>query len=335
MKYYLGYYDNTEFKPIELEATEPTILSVVKFTTNFDNLNSLKQYLCQENKIPNLGVTLNYLIEKGKKGQKYYEPLKSSKIYTLEYASIFTVEGLKNFINKNKYDEEMIILLFSEYLRKYGFSKIIMEYLQSRNMSQLIIILKDLSKILSSNLKSQIDYLIANYETLTHDEILSHIDGITKYIINSNGDLVNTYLRLRSQINFKNIPTIKYLNNWFSITHDYNQTGNEYYANIPSEYRDINTEVNSFFYSIIYDYDSTQRDYKKINGKKKIQERGVFDLGVILNDYYKRLYDEYLSTIYEDDDTYDEDAEFLCESDFERLGTTSEESGIKIRKIYR
>lgn len=335
MKYYLGYYNNSEFKPIELENTEPTILSIVKFTTNFDSIMSLKQYLLEEEKIPNNEASLHYLIEKGKKGDKYYEPLKANKIYTLEYTSLFTLEGLKKFINENKYSKEMITILFSEYLRKYGYIDVIARYFKEKEFSQLIPILSGLSKVTSLHLNSKIKHVIDNYPELSKEEISSFIDYIINCLKYSNHDLINAYIYLLKSINFKNIPTIKYLHNWFSIVNDYNQSGERNYIDTPSEFRDINVEVDAFFNSIIYDYDSKKREYKKLEGKRKIQSRQLFDLSVILSDYYKHIYDEYLNSIYSDDESYDEDAEFLCQDDFERIGTTPEETGIKIRRISK
>lgn len=335
MKYYLGYYDSSELKPIELEETEPTILSVVKFTTNFDNLNSLKQYLLNENKIPNHKVFLYYVMEKGRQGQKYFEALKTDKIYTKEYSPLFTIEGIKNFIAVNKYDENFITLLFSAYLRKYGFMNILAEYFKKRNIEYLLPSLGSLSKVVSPLLSSKIKYLINSYSTLTNEKIASCLDYIINSLKYSSTDLINAYFCLGSSVDFNSIPTIRYLHNWFSIVHEYNQTKGKFSNDLSGESPKINSEVNAFLNSIMYDYDSKKREYKKIDGKRKIQERQLFDLGVILDSYYKKVYDEYLETIYPDDDTYDEDAEFLCQEDFERLGTTSEESGIKIRKIYK
>lgn len=324
MKYYLGYYDNTELKAMELEGISTTILSVVKFTTNFDNLNSLKDHLLIENKIPNRNVSLCYTIEKGKKGHKYYEPLKTKRIYTIEFSSLFSVDGIKKFINEKKYDESMIVLLFSEYLRKYGFDSSISEYLKKLNIDQLIPILGNMSNRLSFPIKSKIDYLVLNYQRLSTREIQSHLEYIVDCLKYSNHDLLNVYLYLRSFIGFQNIPTLRYLTRWYNIAHDHNKIESECPSNSQGEYQGINTEIAAFLNTILYNHDS-----------KKVQERQLFDLAVILDDYYKRLYDEYLNTIYKDDDSYDEDAEFLCEADFERIGTTSLETGIKIRKIHK
>ncbi len=338
MKYYLGYYDNLDYRPIELEGIDTSILSVIEFTTKFDNLNSLKKYLLAEHKIPNINVTLNYLIEKGPKGNKYYETLKTNRIYTIESSFLFTLDGIKKFILENKYQEDMIILLFAEYLKKMGYSKTIKESLKnkSQNATLIIPILKEIRKVTSTTIQEQINYIIDNYSKLTRDELANRIDYLISAFNYSNSDLVNTYLKLRPTLNFKNIPVINYIRNWFSIAHDHNEAGSAYYYEIPSEYRDINFEVNSFISAIVYDYDSIKKDYKKVNGKRKIQERPLFDLAVILEPYYKMKYDRYLNTIYrEEEDSFDEDAEFLDESDFARYGTTSEEEGIKIRKRNR
>lgn len=337
MMYYLGYYNNLDLTPINLESTNGSILSVVDYTTKFDNLNSLKKSLLSENKIPSYDVHLCYLIAKGKKGHKYYEEVKSDRVYTIESSAIFNLDGIKKFITTNKYNEDMIVLLLSAYLRKFGYSSTINQAIKNKcqNATLIIPLLKEIRKVSNESIQKIIDYIINNYYQLSKEEISNRIDYLISLIEASNSYLVNVYLKLKSSVEFRNIPTINYLCNWLRIAHDHNVAAS-YYQEIPSEYRDIDSEVNSFISSIVYDYDPKTRDYKKVNGKRKINERPLFDLGVIIEPFYKLLYDKYIASVYEcDDDEYDDDAEFLCEDDFARCGTTSEEEGIKLRKVNR
>lgn len=337
MRYYLGYYNNLEYKPIILEEVSTSILSIVKFTTGFDGLNSLKNHLISEGLIPNNNANLYYLIEKGTKGHKYYERLKTDNIFTLEYSALFTIDGLKKFINENKYNEDMIVLLFGEYLKKFGYDKLIKDIIlgKSTDVNQVINFLKELKKAFSEDIQARIDYLLKNISLLSKEDILSNIDYISNHVVFNNIDLINAYLILRKKANFKNIPTIRYLSNWLNIARNHNRIGSEYYTSIPSEYCDIDSEIAIFFNSIVYDYDNDKKEYKKTNGKRKIKERPFFDLAAILASFYKKLYDEYISTLFVSEEEYDEDDEYLCEDDFIRIGTTSEEEGIKIRRINR
>lgn len=103
---------------------------------------------------------------------------------------------------------------------------------------------------------------------------------------------------------------------------------------------DIRTYVDKFISALLYTYDSSIRDYKKINGVYKVNERNLCDLAMIL-----ATYDDYINCIdyhmeypntskneERDDDYSDEDdkEEFLEPEDFARNDMDYREFGYNL-----
>lgn len=94
MAYFLGYSDYGSYKPIVLhdrnnKKIENKILDVVHFTNSFGCENDLRNYLIERNLIPYHHSELAYLIDKGPKGNKKYEPIKMGNVLYLMDSQTF------------------------------------------------------------------------------------------------------------------------------------------------------------------------------------------------------------------------------------------------------
>lgn len=342
MKYYLGYYTNKKYYPITLSIDNPyDILSIVKFTNTFTSLENLQEYLYMIGLIPKRNIPLAYVIEKGKKGEKYYNALRSgTTIYTASSSRYFNIQWIKDYFYNNKYDIDFIVHLYAEYLRKFGIETKIIDLLErtSNNINSTYQLLTEIKNIavtdsLKSLIEKFINYLEQNFSDMSYDVYYRLVEELKNEITKDSFDFVNVYVRLKSKIEVPNIPTLRRLSSIFFIVNRIKEIGLSEYENSHDEYHNLDLELNAFFETILYSFDPKNNDFRKENGKRVLQSRNIFDLCVFVEAYDAYLLEQASRYMIKTEDYfYNEDDEFLEEADFERMHTTSEEQGIRLRK---
>ena len=344
MRYYLGYFDNKHYIPIKDSNMDESIFDVVDFTTRFASISDLRNYLYERKLIPNRNVYLNYVIEKGQKNKKYYLPLKNTnRIYTSESRMFFSLQEISRLLLEEVNNPEFVVYLYAEYAKKFGITTKILDYLceLTERQDKLPAILAELKIIIKlDEAVVIIDRIINHYDlndyTIDKYDVIDDLTSLMTSISKDSTSLSNMIICLRKYTYLNKIPAFAHLGAWLrnSISN-----GARTQVEIPDEYCSTEEECNAFFNEIAYEYDYKKHEYMKKNGERKIKERNVFDLGVLLEQYHRSLYEEYINAIndmnnsknYEDDYDEYEKEEFLEEDDFERIGTTSEEAGIKLR----
>ncbi len=343
MKYYLGYYDNHEYKPIKSLEIGDTLMNVVDYTTSFTSIKKIKDDLYSKKLIPNPTVRIDYVIEKGPKNNKSYHILNSTdQIYTSESKRFFDVTTLKELLSSEVDNSEFVALLNSKYIKKYGYINNILAYLLNLNEEDLASILEKLIKVILSveaktSIEKTLNYINEHKDSINYDIIDGYIESLIRTIKTKPYDITNMFIFFKKYIEFRTIPAMSYLSRWLQIAIDESRNGGVY---IDSMEESINEEsaLNYFFNEIVYEFDYRKKEYKKENGKRKINYREMFDLGVFVADYYQTIYEEYVESMkssnkYEiEDDSYDDEEEFLEEEDFARIGTTSEDAGYNLRR---
>lgn len=348
--YYLGYLTKEgKLNKIEIKNVPTTIDGITKMTLNFDNVDHLIDELYKQGFIPRKDIYLTYLIEKGKKGEKVLTQLPSKyNIFTKDKLKYFNSKMIHEYINENKYNLEFMYYLYYSYLLKYGEGKQIADYINviGQDQEKLVDLLNKFEKLNISDITKKEISIIKKYilETsdINYDKYYDRLDGIIDSITSLPEDLVRIYCNFNKEINKKKIPTLIKLERMFQICAHANEIGIEKMHNDSDMYENIDPYITEFINMIIYKYDAKNHRYITENGKRVIQKREMFDLGTILHGYekYSMELDAYKAfnqkSVYDElNSEYDEDAEFLEESDFERLGTTSIEEGIQIRTRKR
>lgn len=347
MKYYLGYSNNYTYKPIISEKIGDNLKSIVEYTTSFSSISKIKDALVKEGLIPNRGVRIDYVIAKGPKNNKTYHTLNSTnEIYTSDSKKYFEPSSLKMTIDSEIDSSDFVVLLNSKYIKKYGYVNSIFSYLRSLDEETLKSVLVNLSKIcLSSKTKNAIEdtisFLDKNSCAVNYNELSIYLESIMDSIKNDPYDITNSFTFFKKYINFRPIPAMNYLYRCLLITIN-EATNIDGYLDPHEELETKESVITKFFNEIVYDFDYVKKEYKKENGKRKINYREMFDLGAIVEEYFRNLYADYVDSIQETVKTYvieeqdtstdDEEEEFLEEADFERMGTSSEENGYNLRR---
>lgn len=347
MKYFLGYYYNNEYHSIKDSNIGISILDVVNFTTQFASMESLIKFLFDKNLIPHEYCKLAYVIEKGSKDNKSYSPLKRvENIYLAEHKEFFSTSEVYNLLRSLEHDFDFMTYLYSEYMKKFGIDNKIKYFLEEviEDTSKLRKVIKQLCFALNSEnarviLSSLVDELDKDDNEIDKNTLYSNMSDLIGVILSDQVSLTNATICLIRYIEVNRIPTLLKLNAWLSRGINQSYDIRIYNSDTDSEV-DSNLEV--FYNEVLYDFDYEKKEYKKINGKRKFKERSFFDLCSIIADYHIMLYQDYVDleeenvqSISSNRTTGDEEyEEFLEEEDFERLGTTSEEAGIKLKNQH-
>lgn len=316
MAYYLGYKKGNEYIPIELNIdNDSDILSIVNYTTNFYDEIELKESLMDEKKLPSDQVSLFYLIDKGKRFEKEYLPLPNkNEIYYNAQKKYFDINTIRNYILMLRNDQEFFRSLLYSSLKKYGIDQKISVYFhdQSENLEMKMKLLKALiSESPFTYFNSIITSLIQSGEK--NMEIPEYLlNSFCQEMINNKDILIYVYNKLKTYLKFPRTNETDRLN----IIIDLLSVSNP-------NYERIDTLINSFIETYIK------------SSNNKINSRNIFDLGVFVLNYkeYKLQIEinKYTSQKQDDFEEYEEE-EFLEESDFARCNTTSEESGVRLRR---
>lgn len=348
--YYLGYKDlkNNRTEKIDLPGVESDIASIASFTMKFEDETSLKSYLKEKGLLPEGRLRLMYLIEKGKKNEKYLIEVPGyTHIFTKDSISFFNSKAMARFINEHKYEPEFTLYLYYSYLKKMGLKDKIKQHFTSlinkpetlnKELMELINI--PLSKELKNGINRLIEY-IQNTKPCNLEVVSSSLNIILEKMVNSSVDLVNTYSKLINKFTFNKVPAIQKLRKIYSVSNLAYNMGVENFKYSQEFYQDISNDIVDFINLIIYKYDTKSKSYVMQNGKRVIKKREMFDLGSILEGYemYLLELEEYRMKIEEASKKqqpsaeFDEDAEFLTKEDFAPLGYTPEEAKIKIRQV--
>lgn len=357
MAYFLGYSDYGSYKPIVLhdrnnKKIENKILDVVHFTNSFGCENDLRNYLIERNLIPYHHSELAYLIDKGPKGNKKYEPIKMGNVlYLMDSQTFFTPGGIRYYCSSNKYDVDFICHLYSFYLKKLGLFNQMKNKLSSIAENPLSLksyltslLNRGMSKAVEDRINVIIDLINSTYvqefnyyRFFTEKEQICYMNLIDEFyysLSDSDTDLIHLYNILSKSITFPNIPVIRNIKNIYSVALRVEEIGLDNYQNSYDEYQDIESLWERFIYSIIYTFDPKTKKYKEVDGTKKIQERNLVDLGMFLYGYYQYQM-KYLEPVtrYDDEEEIEDDyEEFLEEEDFARYNTTSEDAGYRLKK---
>lgn len=344
MKYYLGYYHNQKYNAIKSAIIGDSILSVVDYTTNFPTIKAIKEELFREGLIPSLQTRIDYVIEKNKKNGDYRRLTVTDKIYTSESKEFFDIISIKEHLDEEINNLEFFFFLNAKYLNKYGYTKRIYTYLYYADEKTIEAIFKALISIAENPdiiniMTNTLGYLKRNAGCVRREILEGHIESFGKVFTNNDYDVSNFYVYLKKYVKFRQIPAMSYLSQLLQLAIRSNRTGQENVTDSPDEYINRSSVMTDFLNAIIYDYDYEKKEFKTENGKRKIKAREMFDLAVFIEEYFQKIYEEYLAIlhaelespkpVYEYDDDQDEKEEFLTDEDFKRVGATAAEMGYK------
>lgn len=349
--YYLGYWDNNEYVPIDLSKLEyfkdkktTDILEIANFTTGFAYKNELQRFLYIEGLLPSPEKSLQYMIAKGKKGEKTYQPIKNgSSICLTEDYPYLKVGSVTTTLKEHQYDSSFWASLLAFNIRKLGFINTMKDSITKEisNPEQLKDTLIRLKKVAPEPLIVQdIDYLIkfitqysnSIYDSEKYDYLSVTLSEIIDNLAIFNDSVIDMYRILCSNTNRSKLPVINNLFGLYQIAVRANEIGVENYEYQNDENHNFLEYLNGFVESLIYMYDSEKHQYKTKNGQRQIHSRNLVDLALFLKNYFAiRHYEpEFVQVINPLDD--DEHEEFLEEEDFTRMNTTPEEEGYSLRK---
>ncbi len=331
MRYYLGYYEK-EFTPIKDDGISTEIFDLANFTTQFSDEQELNTYLFNKGLIPRIDINLFYLIEKGRKNARKYSHIKSAKkIYTSESKKFFSLSYLRDELLDNCKDYNFLIFLCSQYFQKYGLISQASKYINHfQNADELYAFMMPFTKLsLSLKTKEKLNKILDYYQTADYFSENIFTDRINAFLQSCKDNLedsVSIFLYLRKYINHPQIKEINCLIQLLRASFDKCEVG--------SDFIDSRRLVGELYNTLVYDYDYKNNRYKTSNGRRKIKGRECFDLATIIESYNYQKYLEYISELEKYAETEEEsepDEEYLEESDFERLGTSSEEQGFYLR----
>ncbi|MDE6141684.1 MAG: hypothetical protein K2G03_03680 [Bacilli bacterium] len=365
MAYFLGNKQHGRLKPIELtnekgEKIPDKLLDILRFTTSFATEHDLKDYLMDKFLIEDFSANLCYLISKGPKNNRRYEIIKQGDTVYLSDASKYLSSAyLKKYIDEHKFDINFLSHLLGFYLKRFGLLGLAIKRFSQKTYKH-----DELRNILDSLLKSSLSQNLEEYllkiEDLIDDPKSTDIYGNIRltesetayfqslmdnlyYVISQDDEDVRRFVNFfKSRGNFPAIPAIQALEEIISICRYINTVGTD---NMEGYYEAENLRSNceKFVSLLLYTYDPSKRDYKKVNGKYKINERNLCDLAMFIANYEDYI-EQLTATVYYSpipattqsakdfyNDADDEKEEFLEESDFARLGISSEEYGYNLR----
>lgn len=347
MKYYLGYYSKQNYVPIKDDEIGDDLSKIVDFTTSFTSIKKIKEHLYEKNLIPSPAVRLDYVIEKGKKGDRHYDTVNStSKIYTSESKRFFNLPTIKETLSEEINNQEFILYLNARYIKKYGYLKRMCNFLYYLDTDKLLRVLKEMRIVsLSIETEAAAEKIISYLEngSINQEFLEGYIQSFVRAFCSEDADIANLFTFLKRYIKFRNIPAMTYLSEWLKASI---LSGQEIDIDSPTEIIDKHNLINNFYNEIVYYFDYEKKAYKQEKGKRKINIRESFDLSVYLEEYYQKLYEDYVeymeaSQEYQQEEyqnrhvEYYEDEgseEFLEEDDFLRDGTTSEKAGFDCEK---
>ena len=348
MAYFLGNKQYGRYKPLTLVDVNnkniPTkLLDILRFTTSFESEVDLKEYLIEKHIIENYSAQLCYLISKGNKDNRYYEIIQlGDHLYLSDAARFLNISSIKQYLNDNKYCPAFMEHLYSFYLKKFGILNMAVQRFESRAydyhqisewLDSMLSLgfseqLKDhLGKIRSfindPKISLKNGYLsLTNAEDMYYQELISS----TRYTVSEDDSDISKFVKFfRDKCRYPDIPALRHLEKMNSISNYVSSVGT---GNIEEydELEDIRFYIEKFISSILYTYDQTTHEYKKINGAYKITERNLCDLAMFLATYedyinsyaYHMEHVSYTNQKDEEetsDDEYDKE-EFLEPGDF-------------------
>lgn len=360
MAYFLGYKQYGRLKPIELidekgEKVPDKLLDIMRFTTSFETEQDLKNYLIDRFLIEDFSVNLNYLISKGPKKQRRYEVIKmGDTLYLSKAAKYLSASYLKKYVDDHKYDFDFLSHLLGFYLKKYGILNLAVKIFTEQTYNY-----QTLSDLLDSLLKNNFSqdlkkYLLRIKEFIDSPEVVDIYGNISlteaensffqslldnlNYTISQDDDDIRCFVNFfKARYNFPAIPAIQVLEKINSMCHYITTVGMDNFERYDED-DSLRSQCEKFVSLILYTYDSKTNDYKKVNGKYKVNERNLCDLAMFIASYEEYIDSltssvHYSSTTPTTDDAVEEDddkEEFLEESDFARYGVSSEDYGYKL-----
>lgn len=352
MAYFLGIQTPEGLKPLKVynknnDVVANSILALVDFTSSFDTSAELLDYLKETGSIEDYNSKLYYLIDKGQKGHKTYSivPGSSSIIYA-DNKNNFNPKIIRKKLHNRAFNIYFIEHLYAFYLKKFGIYNKCINYFHviGSHPYELCKIISELvrypfSEQVKSHLYQILDILdnaisrngVRFFEGNEAKRFYSLLDQLDNVFQNTDRDIIMFSRRLSNNIKTNSIGTLVYLSSLYQMVHNASACKDNLF---PSDREDLSYYIDQFLDFTIYNYDKKSSSFKTVNGRRKIQERNLFDLGVFLTDYdeyeiylYQAAVEEKTSPNMDEGDH----EEFLEEEDFARLNTTSEESGITLR----
>lgn len=358
MAYFLGIKQYGKYKPITLldennEKIPDKLLDILRFTTKFITIEDLKEYLTNKGSIDNFSVELCYLISKGNKNNRHYEVIALGDTVYLNYASEFLdLAHMKQYLYDNAHIEKFLDHLYTFYLRKFGvlgmaisrFENKAYDYEQMNSWLDTLMCMNFSMpfKDYLGRIKSFINDVGVEkgnkYISVTKEEDMyykSLIADLNHILSDDDGDIRRFVNFFRARCNYPDIPSIRYIEKISSIANYTKLTG----VNVIETYEereDLHTYIDKFIASLLYTYDPSTHDYKKVNGSYKVNERNFCDLAMFLATYddYVTSYEypgityheEKTPEYYPSEDEYDKE-EFLEPEDFTRQNIDYREFG--------
>lgn len=294
MAYYLGIKKGIEWKPLKLvddrgNDVPNEIMDIIRFTLSFENRDAFLKYLIDHQIIEESESEFGYI--KGSLKNREYERITNGHtLYFKDSTSYFSLEEVKEKIERQKYNTAFIDALYAYYLKKHDFLNKLMYSIEYRrtyeNFESFITIL--LSKPFTEEMKKILLKLRKQFkagESCTH-----FLEQLHDQLSSSPADLI-----LLFQYNYPDkakIPSLRYLKEIHLLIHQIEEEGLCYLDTVSSEEKSYIKYSKDFLALLLYQYDRKTKEFKVENGTYKVQERNLCDLGMFLYHYDMALYYE-------------------------------------------
>ena len=338
-KYYLGTYIDGELVPIKLADVGTSILDVVNYTGSFVDEVTLKDHLFDEQLIQYYNSDLVYIMEEGTKDKRTYKcvPM-GSNIITAGSKTIFKKSYIHRFLRQNMYNRDFYSSLMTYYIKKLGIASTIEKRIAAMVYapSQIHEFASKTKRYLTNEAKKIFDELEDATVIRDYNKMQRLLDELSSAIIKDKDNLINSYYYFRKSLKNMYTGTVERINTAYEVIVRANMEGIESYETNPDEDHDLFLYIDEIFNSLVHQYDSKTKKYKRDkDGNKKVNERNIYELGMLIEMYQSYQNEILLNRIKSEEETDEyevEHEEFLEESDFARLHTSSEREGYSLRK---
>lgn len=334
-KYYLGKFENGQYIPIKLNDVGTSILDVINYTASFPTVDELREFLLLTGDLQYFTDELVYLMEAGDKKNKKYEVIPmGANIIDISNKKYFDKNYIYEYLFKNMYNQDFYSSLMFYYIRKLKLDKTIENGIMNliNNPTRLLDFAAK-KKYLNDEAKVVIDKLEESFTKRDYQGMHNSLVSLNSAIQKDKNNLITAYYFFSPSMKKQYTGIVNKIDNAYRVIRRANNMGIDMYIQDPDEDHNLQTYITEIYNSLIFYYDSAKKNYKTDeNGKKKVNKRNIYELGMLISmfeEYKRQQYEHENPKIVEYDDEHEE---FLEEEDFRNLHTTSEREGYTLRK---
>ncbi len=310
MKYFLGIKKGLAWQPLKIvdrkgERVPNEILDIIQFTLTFNDKEELEAYLIDKKIIENGDLEFGYIISKGSTKDDEFERIYNGHtLYFRDSASYFKEEKIREKVNRQKYDLQFVDTLYASYLKKYDYVGRMMSSIDYRIKYENFALF--LTQLISKPFTEEMIRILKRFHNAytKGETYTTYLEQLQDTLSNSPKDLI-LFVHLNHPDKFK-IPSLRYLREIHTLAHQIDEEGILYLEDFAEDVEENYSRViQRFLNTVLYQYDRKTKEFKKEQGKFKIQERNLCDLGMFLYQYDVSLYHEKVKNSIEEDDDYE------------------------------